>query len=195
MLWQNYWVRLYWKIKHSNLHFESRKAERKVADFWAMIFATYVIEHVMHLAMAKIRKDSTPGRENEAYSHRMLHSTWKIKSNAISAPEPWGSIKKPESMSSWCHIRWGWRFKLRCSNCGYWDRHWACTEITPWRTDHITWSHLWFPPKVPLQIKFHWAVLGCSKILLPKHPENFWYQWNGTKCHFLPGGHPTAADS
>ena len=41
------------------------------------IFATYVIEHMMHLAMAKIRKGSTPGEENKAHSHRTLHSTWE----------------------------------------------------------------------------------------------------------------------
>jgi len=30
--------------------------------------------------------------------------------------------------------------------------------------------------KVPLRTKFHWAVLGCSKILLLKHPKNLWYR-------------------
>ena len=42
-----------------------------------MIFAAYIIEHVIHLAMAKIRKDNTPGRENKAHSHRTSHSTWE----------------------------------------------------------------------------------------------------------------------
>jgi hypothetical protein len=42
-----------------------------------MIFATYIIEHVIHLSMAKIRKDNTPGGENKAHSHRMLHPTWE----------------------------------------------------------------------------------------------------------------------
>lgn len=64
-----------------------------------MIFAAYIIEHVMHLAMVKIRKDNAPGEENEAHSHRASHSSWeKIKGHPISALEPWGSIKKSENM-------------------------------------------------------------------------------------------------
>lgn len=55
----------------------AEKLKRKVADFRAMIFAAYIIEHVIHLATAKIRKDNTPGGENEAHSHRTSHSTWE----------------------------------------------------------------------------------------------------------------------
>ena len=42
-----------------------------------MIFATYIIELMIHVAMAKIRKDNTPGGENEAHSHRKSHLTWE----------------------------------------------------------------------------------------------------------------------
>ena len=163
--WQNYWTKLSLKIKHSGLHFECRKAERKVADFCVMIFAAYVIEHMIHLAMAKIRKDNTPGGENEAHSHRILHST------------TWEEDQRPPNL---CSRTSGKHQKVR-----------ECRLMM----SHQMRSHLWFLPKVPLWTKFHQAVLGHSKILLLKHPKNFWYWQDGAKCHCMPWGNPTTAAS
>ena len=112
---------------------------------------------------SKIRKDNTPGRENEAHSHRTSHSTWE-------------EDQRPPNLGS------------RTSG-----KHWKVRECRLMMSCQM-WPHLWFLPKVPLWTKFHWAVLGHSKILLPKHPKNFWYQWDGAKCHCLPWGNPTTAD-
>jgi len=63
------------KLKTQVSILSPEKLKEKWRIFERRFFATYVIEHMMHLATAKIRKDNTPGGENEAHSHRTSHST------------------------------------------------------------------------------------------------------------------------
>jgi hypothetical protein len=64
-----------------------------------MIFATYIINHVIYLTRAKIPKDNTPGGENKAHSYRTSNLTWEEDQRSISAPEPWASIENLENLS------------------------------------------------------------------------------------------------
>ena len=51
---------------------------------------------------------------------------------------------------------------------------------------HIKRSYLWLLPQISLQTQLHWAILGCSQVLLLIFPKDFGYWCNGNKCCWLP---------
>ena len=60
------------------------------------------------------------------------------------------------------------------------------TEVASQGVHHLKRSHLWLLPKIPLWAQLHWAVLGCSQVLLPVITTDFRYWCNGEECSCMP---------